>query len=193
MSEHEAKRVDGASHGRGPDIAGRYTCDVPYIETRKGYGLISKKPLCPTGRWKIESGPYYRDKMFIQHKGRFFKRWVSEDHIVFAPAKSTEEFFCHREQEFLSYAKYAFPERKVIERLRKQENLKPGAIARYVLQKKENFETVLNECLAVGICPVCSGDIEKIYYNKTNTEYIVCHSCQLQLKEVIHYDDDVYW
>jgi len=71
-----------------------YGPDVPYIESHDEYGFASKKPLNPTGKWKFESGPYYRNKMFVQHKGWLLKHWISEDYIVFAPAKSSEEFIC---------------------------------------------------------------------------------------------------
>ena len=70
------------------------TKDIPYIEIYGDFGEIIRKPLNPTGKWKLESGPYFRDKLFIQHKGWLFKRWVSENSIVFAPAKSEEEFQC---------------------------------------------------------------------------------------------------
>lgn len=68
--------------------------DIPYIETVEDMGLISRKELNPTGKWKISSGPYYKGKIFIEHKGWFFKRWISEDSIIFAPPKTSEVFDC---------------------------------------------------------------------------------------------------
>jgi len=65
---------------------------VPYIETIEDY--VSLKPLKATGRWKIESGPYYTMRMFIEHQGWLFKRWVSEDRIVFKPEQKSAVFNC---------------------------------------------------------------------------------------------------
>ena len=57
------------------------------------FGFILK-PLNPTGRWKIKTCAYYKNKLFVEHKGLFFKRWVSEDNIIFAPAEVEEIFTC---------------------------------------------------------------------------------------------------
>ncbi len=52
-------------------------------------------PINPTGRWKLETGPYYTDKLFIEHRSRFFLRsWIDEDNIKFRPAISSEVFTC---------------------------------------------------------------------------------------------------
>ena len=57
-------------------------------------GIVKCLPVYPTGKWKIESGPYYKDKMFIQHKGLIFKRWLSEDIISFRPKVTSTVFSC---------------------------------------------------------------------------------------------------
>ena len=67
---------------------------IPYIETVKYMGIVSRKPLKPTGRWKIESCAYYKDRMFVEHQGWIFKHWIDENSIVFCPANSTEIFTC---------------------------------------------------------------------------------------------------
>ena len=68
--------------------------DIPYFKVCEDFCFFSLKPLKPTGKWKIESGPYYENKIFIQHQGLIFKRWISEDDIVFAPAPKKEIFTC---------------------------------------------------------------------------------------------------
>ena len=50
--------------------------------------------LYPTGKYKIESGPYYQDKIFVQHKGWFFKHWIDEDDIFFFPEETSKTFTC---------------------------------------------------------------------------------------------------
>ena len=47
------------------------------------FGVLFK-PLTPTGRWKLETSRYHNElEMFIEHRGWFFRRWVSEKDIVF--------------------------------------------------------------------------------------------------------------
>lgn len=57
-------------------------------------GIVKYFRVYPTGKWKIESGPYYKDKMFVQHKGLIFKRWLSEDIISFRPKVTSTVFSC---------------------------------------------------------------------------------------------------
>jgi hypothetical protein len=66
---------------------------IPYIKSFEEYGY-SYKPLKPTGRWMIQSGPYFTMKMFIEHKGWLFKRMISEDRIVFKPEQAVSVFDC---------------------------------------------------------------------------------------------------
>lgn len=60
---------------------------IPYII--RGYSSIVK--LNPTGRWKIDYGPYciHGPVMYIEHKGRFLKKWIYEEDVVF---RSSEIF-----------------------------------------------------------------------------------------------------
>lgn len=63
--------------------------DIPYIEIMEAEWGVSYKPFKPTGRWKIESCAYYRDRLFIEHQGFIFKSWIPEDDIKFLPAKKS--------------------------------------------------------------------------------------------------------
>jgi hypothetical protein len=74
-----------------------------YIKT---YDIgFSYKPLVPTGRWKIESGPRYKNRLFIEHERfRFFglysfTEWIDEAYIYFLPARQTAIFDCAKEKE----------------------------------------------------------------------------------------------
>lgn len=67
-----------------------------YIRKYDGYGFVEFKPLRPTGRWKIESGPYYEDALFIEHQGLIFKSWVSSSDIEFRATECSEIFECSR-------------------------------------------------------------------------------------------------
>jgi len=67
---------------------------VPYREHIGDYGFRWYTPLNPTGRWKLETGPYYTNHLFIEHKGRVFKSWVSESAIEFRPAEKTYVGHC---------------------------------------------------------------------------------------------------
>lgn len=49
-----------------------------------------------TGKYKIQTTPYWTDKIFIEHKGFFFKRWIPEENIVFMPEESIEIFECNK-------------------------------------------------------------------------------------------------
>ena len=40
--------------------------DIPYRKVCGDMGYVSLKPMKPTGRWKIETTPYYRDKIFVE-------------------------------------------------------------------------------------------------------------------------------
>ena len=53
------------------------------------------EPIKVTGKWKLESGPYYTDKMFVEVKGWFLKHWVSEDNIYFLGEETSVEFNCN--------------------------------------------------------------------------------------------------
>lgn len=66
---------------------------IAYIEECTGYS-VSFKPLNPTGRWKIVSGPYHENKLFIEHKGLIFKSWIAEDNIVFKCERKSIVFEC---------------------------------------------------------------------------------------------------
>jgi hypothetical protein len=67
---------------------------VPYFLVYGAYGMNTYVELNPTGRWKLESGPYYKNKMFIEHKGVVFRQWISEGCIKFLPKKETIIFAC---------------------------------------------------------------------------------------------------
>lgn len=68
--------------------------DTAYIEIMEANWGTSYKPLMPTGRWKIESGPYYENCMFVEHQGWLFKSWISERSISFRPAVTRAVFTC---------------------------------------------------------------------------------------------------
>jgi len=74
--------------------------EIAYFEHWVNGGLsVYKKliPLNPTGRWKIESGPYYESRIFIEHqKSCFTKKWVPEELISFLPKEETHIFECKR-------------------------------------------------------------------------------------------------
>lgn len=65
-----------------------------YIEIYDDFYMTHYVPLKPTGKWKLKSGPLYRDRIFIQHQGRLFKRWVSENCIKFLPKEEETIFNC---------------------------------------------------------------------------------------------------
>ncbi len=67
--------------------------NVEYFQEHEPYG-INYKELKPTGKWKIVSGPYYVDHLFIQHQGLIFRRWVSETMIVSLPKRQEKIFTC---------------------------------------------------------------------------------------------------
>ena len=69
--------------------------EVPYILEVGHNGVCHYKLLRPTGRWKIESGPYYERKMFIEHKGVLFKQWIPEASIEFKPREESYIFECN--------------------------------------------------------------------------------------------------
>tara|TARA_R110000851_G_C13102760_1_gene569294 strand:+ start:60576 stop:60800 length:225 start_codon:yes stop_codon:yes gene_type:complete len=72
--------------------------DVAYIEDTPNWSSNSYTPLKPTGLWRIESCEHYRDRLFVEHKGLFFKRWISEEDIVFKPARNIGATIgCHHE------------------------------------------------------------------------------------------------
>lgn len=59
-------------------------------------------PLRPTGRWRLETSPKYDHwgyedgcAIFIEHQGRFFRRWVPEWDIRTLEVKTTATFKCH--------------------------------------------------------------------------------------------------
>ena len=68
-----------------------------YIRSFNNEGGICYLPLKPTGRWKIESGPYYEDKMFVEHQGLFFRRWIDDICIDFKPELQSQTFVCTRQ------------------------------------------------------------------------------------------------
>lgn len=68
---------------------------VPYIKTEDCYGLRTYAPLTPTGRWMLASGPYYENKMFVEHKGWLWDRWIAEDDIVFLADSVVTVFDCN--------------------------------------------------------------------------------------------------
>ena len=68
--------------------------DIPYYEEMGDMGGIYYKPLNPTGRWKLESGPNWVNRMYIEHQGFIFKRWIPEDNISFRHTEVTKIFDC---------------------------------------------------------------------------------------------------
>ncbi len=43
----------------------------------------SYTPLKLTGRWKLTFVPYFNEPtLYLEHQGRFFKKWISEINIV---------------------------------------------------------------------------------------------------------------
>ena len=73
-------------------------CDLaPYI-IKYGDDGFYYDLLKPTGRWKLESGAYGENRMYIQHRGIFFKCWIHEDRISFRPAPRTIEFNCKEDK-----------------------------------------------------------------------------------------------
>ena len=70
---------------------------VPYIIIYSEDGTYFEL-LKPTGRWKLESGAYGENIMSVQHRGTFFKWWISEDRISFRPAPRTIEFNCKEDK-----------------------------------------------------------------------------------------------
>jgi len=67
---------------------------APYIK-KYGDHNIYYVPLKPTGKWKLKSGPYDDNDMYIQHQGFIFTQWIHEDSIYFKPAIEEEIFTCH--------------------------------------------------------------------------------------------------
>ena len=69
--------------------------ECAYFEAMGEYGVYLK-PLNPTGRWMIASGPYYEDMMFIEHKGWLLKSWKSEGIIKFRTKETRQIFTCNQ-------------------------------------------------------------------------------------------------
>ena len=67
---------------------------IPYIESTGEVGALHHKELNPTGRWKYENGPRFKDLIFVEHRGLIFKSWICERSIVFAQERNTEIFEC---------------------------------------------------------------------------------------------------
>lgn len=68
---------------------------VAYIKKHCGMSNFpSYYKLRPTGEWKLESGPYGKDVMYVRHQGRIFKTWIHEDNIEFLPDEETTIFNC---------------------------------------------------------------------------------------------------
>lgn len=71
---------------------------IAYYKTYGDYGYTYYHKLRLTGKWKIESGPYYENKMFIQHKLRVmfipFTARIDEDEITFLPREESIIFNC---------------------------------------------------------------------------------------------------
>ncbi len=67
---------------------------IPYIEEMGDMGALYYRPLRTTGRWKIKTGPYYCQHLFIEHKGLIFKKWVSESIIYFKHEETETIFSC---------------------------------------------------------------------------------------------------
>lgn len=68
--------------------------NIPYIQEEDEDLWYTYTKLKPTGRWALKSGPYYENKLFIEHKALFHKKWIPEDHIVFLPEEQTTVFTC---------------------------------------------------------------------------------------------------
>lgn len=66
---------------------------VAYEEIYNGCWLEYRR-IKPTGRWKVESGPYYVNRLSIEVKRFPFNRWVGEDDIVFRPERTREVVDC---------------------------------------------------------------------------------------------------
>lgn len=68
---------------------------VAYIRGHYWMSVVRKySKLRPTGEWKLESGPYGVDVMYVQHQGAILKTWIHEDNIEFLPDEETTIFNC---------------------------------------------------------------------------------------------------
>ena len=64
-----------------------------FREMADEWGYITKL-LKPTGRWRLTSGPHFKDRLSVEHQGYIFKRWVWEEDIFFSNAKTDNVFEC---------------------------------------------------------------------------------------------------
>lgn len=69
--------------------------EVPYLTIFSDYGKIYH-PMKLTGRWKIQSGPYYKNMVFIEYKVFIFKHWAREDSIEFRSEIKSAIFECEK-------------------------------------------------------------------------------------------------
>jgi len=58
------------------------------------YGSYYYRVIKPTGRWKLETGPYGKNVMYIERKGWILRWWVHESNVVFLPKMSEQVFEC---------------------------------------------------------------------------------------------------
>lgn len=75
---------------------------IAYIKVISDYGKVYYMRLNPTGKWAFQTGPNCSDKkngdLYIQHKGRIFKKWIHENSIKFLDCDETyTEFYCKDE------------------------------------------------------------------------------------------------
>lgn len=68
--------------------------EIAYIRHIADYRVVFYKPLNPTGRWMMKTGPFYENKMFVEHRGWIFRRWIGEEDICFGPPESSAVFDC---------------------------------------------------------------------------------------------------
>jgi hypothetical protein len=71
--------------------------DIAYIESYHG-DWVSYTILKPTGRWRMESGSYGKDDIFVEHQTFiwFIKWWIHEDDIHFLPEPEVIQFNCKK-------------------------------------------------------------------------------------------------
>jgi len=55
---------------------------IYYIAESGEWGLRYYKPFTPTGRWAVRTDPAWNEaKLFMEHWGLIFNRWVCEDEL----------------------------------------------------------------------------------------------------------------
>ena len=69
---------------------------IAVYEKQYSYGGYLYKDIKLTGRWKLASGPYGKNIMYVEKRGLLFKSWVCEDNIAFKPARESHIFICNK-------------------------------------------------------------------------------------------------